>query len=552
MRERLARGWQAYWFGVDARLSIEVLRIALAIAGLSVWWQRTVPSYSSLIAGYPEGAYTPLGILRLLGSAPPPAWFFEVWKLVGLLALVCMGIGLFTRAAIAVSTIAMLLVAGLRDGFNAPWSHSFAPYLLAQLAFLFAPAGRALSVDAALRRLRGRPALPALHSAWCVLLVQIAVALPFFNAVHWKLRRSGLAWALSDSLRNHILTAFDWAGEQRSALADLVVRHEAAWKAVALANLASQMLPIAACFLVRRPRLRALLGLFYVLEVIGLDLLMGLPNYHWLPLAVVFVDWDYFIARIRRREPEAPPAEPPPRRATIYIAGFLLANLVIAFTWRGLDVRLGLYPLSQYQMFSTVRAKKPYDRHQSFELDGLRFEVDPATRNRAEVERLLDRRFRKYHPAREQRRVKRLLDQAMRIRRLRSMTLRFAILVAPAYPAEPELIPHEVGILGRYRDGVFQSALGRAGGGRDGRFTLEPAVTGLALPDAPRFTYILDQDPTARPLEVEPAGDGFRYRVRAPGRHIVLVDIAGENFVVAEARHSAGDVDNEQRDPQIR
>lgn len=51
------------------------------------------------------------------------------------------------------------------------------------------------------------------------------------------------------------------------------------------------------------------------------------------------------------------------------------------------------------------------------------------------------------------------------------------------------------------------------------------------------FGYILDQDPTERPLAVEAAGRRYYYTPRERGRHIVVAHVGDQRFIVAETVH---------------
>src|SRR6185295_5749947 len=104
-RSRLGEVWNRTWFGIRAPLSIEVLRIAMAVALLGCWHLMTVPDYGALLARYPEGAYRPLGLLRLFGGDPPPVWCLESLKWMALVAGVFALIGLFTRPSLVVCTL---------------------------------------------------------------------------------------------------------------------------------------------------------------------------------------------------------------------------------------------------------------------------------------------------------------------------------------------------------------------------------------------------------------------------------------------------------------
>jgi hypothetical protein len=557
-RTRLAAAWRRYWFGWSAPFAVEVARMALALATLHAWNRAVHSSYAAFLAPDPEGAYRPLGLLRLFGGDPPPVWCLETLKWVALLGAVCVLVGLFTRVSLVVTALSMFLLVGVHEAFVKSWHHSFTPLLVAQLAFMFAPAGRRLSLDAILRRRLGRPQPPD-PPVWPVLLVQVAAALFFFNAAYWKFRRAGFDWALSDSLRNHVLNQFDWAGRARTELADFLVHHELAWKAAALANMLTQAAPLAACFFVRRPRIRAFFALFFVAEIILLDVVMDLPNYHWLPLVVVFVDWDRLVAWIRHRlarrrgEDIPPPPEPPPpemtarerKLATGFIATFLLVNLGIAFSVRGIDVKLNFYPISQYTMFSQARAKEPYDVHQSWEFESIRFSIDDmkAGPRRARLERMMNKRFRRRWGARNPARIERLLAEARNAYRVkrRSLTATYAILVAPPYPIEPELVVHPIGILGRVERDTFRSLLGSEGVDASGRHYLEPHPTGMTLPPGARITCILGNDPTEHELPVRAEGGRLYYQRLGPAVHTFIAEVDGERYILTDTRARRAD-----------
>ena len=72
-------------------------------------------------------------------------------------------------------------------------------------------------------------------------------------------------------------------------------------------NLIAQALPIVACALIHRPKLRALSAGF-VVETVALGFVVDLWILQWLPLYAVFVDWDALFRVPSRVEPVlAPP-----------------------------------------------------------------------------------------------------------------------------------------------------------------------------------------------------------------------------------------------------
>src|SRR5207237_3180957 len=134
-------------------------------------------------------------------------------------------------------------------------------------------------IDELVRRLRGKPSHDVVSGyQWSLRLVQLAVALMFAGAVFHKLMHGHftLRWALSDNLRNHLLVRYDLAGLPRPALVDWIIDDAWRYRAAAVLNLVSQILPLIACFLVRRPVLRAICGAFFVVETIALGEIVSL------------------------------------------------------------------------------------------------------------------------------------------------------------------------------------------------------------------------------------------------------------------------------------
>src|SRR3954470_102705 len=145
--------WRRYWFGDGGRLAAAILRIAIAAA---VWW-----SLDLLRAGWPAnapraplypGVYHPIGLWRLLGDQPPPGFVIDALWTIARISTLAMLLGACSRAAAAVSCAATVALASLSYAGLLSWSHQFSPVLLAQMAFLGARGGDALSIDALARR----------------------------------------------------------------------------------------------------------------------------------------------------------------------------------------------------------------------------------------------------------------------------------------------------------------------------------------------------------------------------------------------------------------
>jgi hypothetical protein len=521
--------WQRYWFAEGGRSSAAVLRIAIAAAVLLTL--RQLATLSTVNIPGPAELYRPVGIWMLFGPLVPPAPVVTALWVIAFVATALMFVGLFSRTSTAVSFVASLALASASFASKDTWSHQYNVVFLAQLAFLGARGGDVLSLDAAIRRLRGLP----LHDVprgyqWSIRLVMLAVALMFAGAAFHKILHAKftLRWALSDSLRHHLLMRYDLAGLPRPVFADWIIDDVWRYRTAAVLNLVSQATPFAACVWLRRPLVRALGGAFFVIETIALGLVVNLWNWHWLPLVAAFIDWEALVRFILRR-PGAPPApasprvvdprdpavqpEPswsPPRGPRRFIIAFVVYDAVTAVVPRA-DQWLNTYPFSGFPMFATVRAREPYDQHLSYGTPGDHFEAISERPLDARAQRWIDHMNRKLYqvtdPVVFHRRLAKILTDvqsrfpAFGIRGLRHY---LAIFEAPAYPAPARFELHKIAIMGELDDtGQFRTALGTLD---DRGVTLRP--NGIATAGA-RLVKYTDDRPT--PYDVPATREGDRF-----------------------------------------
>jgi hypothetical protein len=473
MFARLWRRWCDYWFAPGGRIALAVIRIGVAVSMLvTLWritgWQQPSPFYHH-------------GIWMLYPGTPTPG-VVAVITYVAWASTLAMLVGLWSRASHAVSAVTTLAMATFTVAGGVTWSHTDVPQMLAMLALLGARSGDALSIDAWWRARRGQPRGPDDYQ-WSARLVQLSIGVIFPLAAFEKLRAGGrgLSWALSDSLRHHLLAWYDAASQPRTAVADWLIGG-AAWhyELGACANLVFQSSSLLALIFIRRPWIRALAGVMWCSEVLGLGLVMNLWNLHWLPLAVAFIDWDALAARFAKPEVAAP-VRSVGRLA--FVTGFVVFFAVQAL-W--LNQRLRVFPFSGFPLFAAVRAKKPYDRHQSYEFVGARLEAiggdrDPVrpfwlAQHAAYRASSLERR-----PSTIARSLAKVVESAQTVwpdAGITGMRQWVSVFQAPAYPAPAHVERFDLAVLGELDHGHFRSALG----------TLLPdGKTWIAPPGAPPF-----------------------------------------------------------------
>jgi hypothetical protein len=487
--------WSRYWFDGGGRISLAIVRVAVAS---SVLLSLARITHGTLVAA--PSLYRPVGIWMVLGAHPPPRTLIEVLWVVAWISSFAMLVGLATRTSTVVSFVSSVALASLVFATSPTWSHQYNVVFLAQLALVGSRSGDALSIDDRIRRLRRLPALELANAyQWSLRLVQLAVALMFVSAVFHKLLYGHftLRWAFSDNLRNQLLVRFDLAQLPRPAIVDWVIDHPWRYRTTAMLNLVSQAAPLLAIVHVRRPGIRALAGLFFILETLALGLVVDLWNLHWLPLAAVFIDWEYLLGQ-RHVRPVAGGLRRPVR---IFIAAFVSCEILTAFV-PTLDQRLNTYPFSSFPMFAKVRARAPYYDHQPYDVPGESFEVTAVQRPVA-LQRWLDHTQRTLYTIRDpdelQRHLTAILAQAQRDypqAGVRGLRVWLTVFEAPPYPAPAHVERHPIAIVGELA-GTFHTQLGTVRG--------TPGTPGArlelgAVPPRARLLYYRDDSPTPHDL----------------------------------------------------
>jgi hypothetical protein len=456
--------WQRYWFADGGRVACAFVRVGIAMAVIMSLAQLATLSTVELPG--PVELYRPVGPWMVLGGAIPPDWLILVLWIMAWAGSAAMLLGLCTRISTVVSFAGTLSIAALSYASSASWSHQYNVVLLAQLAFLGARGGDTLSIDAVIRHLRGLPPLDVPRGyQWSLRLVQLAIALMFAGAVFHKLLHGHftLRWALSDSLRHHLLVRYDLAGIERPELVTWLLEDVWRYRAAAVGNLLAQLLPILACIFVRRPLLRAFCGAVFVTEVVGLGFVVSLWNEHWFPLVVAFIDWD----RLNGDRPPDRPGEPIRLPRRMFVLVFFLYELATAFV-PGLDQKLNTYPFSGFPMFATIRAAEPYDEHLPYGVPGDRFVVHSDLPLDPLQQRWFDHAnrgvFQIKDPDQLERRLRAIVQTAQRRypdRGIRGVRHELAIFEAAAYPAPARFDVHPIATTGELIDGTFRTLLGK-------------------------------------------------------------------------------------------
>ena len=208
MRRWITR-WNNYWFPVTSTLDLAQCRI-LAAAAQAFWFLPLYTALRSQIALLENNSsfiYPQLLIRAITWWVPrevlftPPIFTSLYWITfaAGVLAI----IGLFTRTSLFVLAAGSVILVAHKYSYG-DVHHSEALYVLFLLLLAFAPCGERLSVDAWLRRSRGRvPAATTEVGVWPLKAAHVLLALTYFSTGITKLISGGLQWMNGYTLQSY-------------------------------------------------------------------------------------------------------------------------------------------------------------------------------------------------------------------------------------------------------------------------------------------------------------------------------------------------------------
>jgi hypothetical protein len=296
---RLFDSWADYWLVGNARLSLGVCRIAVFSMLLYFHFLDGRMDYHELLARNAQETYVPKGLLKLFGGQPLPLGLIDALHVAAPFLLAMAAVGLLTRAVMPLAVVSLSIVELTRLGWTPDWCHGDIIVFMCAYCLMFSRAGDALALDRLIFRAR-RKTYSTEDSPyfWPILLAQFLVSFMFFNSFLAKLYSGGwtLSWVFSDSLRNHLAHAYHkYAVGAPPAYVELIMGNRLLWTVAAAAGMFFQAVPMAAVFCKKRPRLRALCGVFFVFETIAIGAMMP-SGWHvmGLPLIAFFIDWDHF------------------------------------------------------------------------------------------------------------------------------------------------------------------------------------------------------------------------------------------------------------------
>lgn len=213
--QRWVERWNAFWFPVSTTRNLAIFRIILVATQL-FWFFPPLQVDLALLRKNADFIEPQMFIRAVAAVVPrevlftPSAFTTLYWVTfaAGVLALV----GLFTRTSIFVFALGVwILVAHLYSYSDV--HHEAALFCIVLLALAFAPSGESLSVDALLRRRRGRAGADASDgepprvdsAAWPLKLAHVLLAMTYFSTGITKVIDGGPRWLNGYTLQTYIL-----------------------------------------------------------------------------------------------------------------------------------------------------------------------------------------------------------------------------------------------------------------------------------------------------------------------------------------------------------
>lgn len=385
-------------FDKDRRIASGVIRIVMGI--LSFWCIWVFDrDYIKYIDNADLSKYDPIGILQFLFIASPPSGALLNGLVVfGYGASILMVLGVFSRLSTICAVFSGWILVSLQYSWGVEWSHGYNVVYLALFSTMFLPVGQFLSLDLILFPKTTRKIYRLTrNNGWAIFMGVGLVSLMYFNAFFYKFTSGrGLNWALTDSLRNYIIERYlIYYHTDIPSHLQWIVDNEWAWKGLALGNLFVQGIAIFGIIWFHKPWHRLFLGVLFMIETLGLGVVMDLWNYKWLLIFVFYVDWDFFLKRLSPRLAKVQSksllgsTEKLKKKYLIITSIALAFQVLVAFdTGHKVERALKPYPFSGFPMFKTVNCKKPYDVHLPLYFRGNQFDFLGATINDEDLEKL--------------------------------------------------------------------------------------------------------------------------------------------------------------------
>lgn len=238
-----------------------------------------------------SGVREPVGIYHLLPLLPDQT--LGVLRVVALVACAACLCGLAFRPASATVALLAPYLIGLPNNYGKV-NHSRALLVIATVILAFSHADHALSLQRLLKK-GAKSVAKSAEYRWPLAVVWLSVGLLYTAGGYSKITLSGIEWALSDNLRN-LLVSYHFHHSPPTSLGLWLSDFPVLCKALAAGAL---LLELGCLLLLLGPPLRLLVGASLAALQLGIYLLMGIHFTAMIPLYACFVPWDQLLHLLR-------------------------------------------------------------------------------------------------------------------------------------------------------------------------------------------------------------------------------------------------------------
>ncbi|HEY8258132.1 MAG TPA: HTTM domain-containing protein [Gemmatimonadales bacterium] len=201
--------WEAYWFPTAPTRNLAICRIVAVAAQLFLFYP-SLEEHVNLLRKNSEFIEPQIMVRAISALLPREVVFtpsavtalYWITAIAGAAAL----IGLFTRISLLLFALGTWFFVSHLFSYG-DRHHTEAVFCIFLMLLALSPSGEELSVDAVLRRRRGKPARYPSGNAdtaiWPLKLVHVLLALTYFSAGMSKLIASGPRWLNGYTLQNH-------------------------------------------------------------------------------------------------------------------------------------------------------------------------------------------------------------------------------------------------------------------------------------------------------------------------------------------------------------
>ncbi len=200
--------WNAYWFPVTPTRNLAICRIIVVAAQL-LWFFPSLPEHTNLLEKNPEFG-DPQLLIRAIAAIVPremlftPSGFTALYWIVAVAGIAAL-VGVFTRPSVFIFALGTWIFVAHLFSYG-DRHHTEAVFCIFLMLLAFSPSGESLSLDALIRRRRGRELSARSETAiWPLKLAHVLLALTYFSTGISKVLYGGPAWLNGYTLQGYTL-----------------------------------------------------------------------------------------------------------------------------------------------------------------------------------------------------------------------------------------------------------------------------------------------------------------------------------------------------------